>query len=190
MKVSDTTNVMACNSTTSNSASTNDVQPGIASDVNTRRLHGTLAAAAEQGPKDFAELLLIPGVGARTVESLAMVAEVIHGTPVRFTDPARFSLAHGGKDRHPYPVPIRVYDETIRVLKSAIGKARLGRSEELGALQRLDVQARQLEFFVSGPSLEAHISRERARSSDYAGRSVFGWERDAHLLRRRPFETD
>ena len=161
-----------------------------ASDVNTRRLHGTLAAAAEQGPKDFAELLLIPGVGARTVESLAMVAEVIHGTPVRFTDPARFSLAHGGKDRHPYPVPIRVYDETIRVLKSAIGKARLGRSEELGALQRLDVQARQLEFFVSGPSLEAHISRERARSSDYAGRSVFGWERDAHLLRRRPFETD
>ena len=161
-----------------------------ASDVNTRRLHGTLAAAAERGPKDFAELLLIPGVGARTVESLAMVAEVIHGTPARFTDPARFSLAHGGKDRHPYPVPIRVYDETIRVLKSAIGKARLGRSEELGALQRLDVQARQLEFFVSGPSLEAHISRERARSSDYAGRSVFGWERDAHLLKRRTFETD
>ena len=157
-----------------------------ASDVNTRRLHGTLAAAAEQGPKDFAELLLVPGVGARTVESLAMVAEVVHGTPARFTDPARFSLAHGGKDRHPFPVPIRVYDETIRVLKSAVGKARLGRSEELGALQRLDAQARQLEFFVNGPSLETHIARERARSSDYDGRSVFGWEKDVHLLKREP----
>jgi hypothetical protein len=160
-----------------------------ASDVMTRRLHGTLAAAAEQGPKDFADLLLVPGVGARTVESLAMVAEVIHGAPARFTDPARFSLAHGGKDRHPYPVPIRVYDETIRVLKSAVGKARLGRSEELAALQRLDAQARQLEFFANGPSLEAHIARERARSADYDGRSVFGWEKDAHGLKRRP-ETD
>src|SRR5690348_14903437 len=78
------------------------------SDVFTRRLHGTLAAAADCGPKDFPELLLTPGVGARTVRSLAMVAEVVHGAPYRFADPARFSLAHGGKDRHPYPVPLRV----------------------------------------------------------------------------------
>src|SRR5262245_35705603 len=79
-------------------------------DVFIRRLHGTLAAAADRGPVDFPELLLTPGVGARTVQSLAMVAEVVHGTPYRFQDPARFSLAHGGKDRHPYPVPIKVYD--------------------------------------------------------------------------------
>jgi alkylated DNA repair dioxygenase AlkB len=84
------------------------------SDVFTRRLHGTLAAAADRGPIDFPELLLTPGVGARTVQSLAMVAEVVHGTPYRFQDPARFSLAHGGKDRHPYPVPVKVYDETIQ----------------------------------------------------------------------------
>jgi hypothetical protein len=95
-------------------------------DVIARRLHGALAAAANRGPRDFPELLLTPGVGARTVESLAMVAEVVHGTPCRFTDPARFSFAHGGKDRHPFPVPIKVYDETIRVLKSAVQKARLG----------------------------------------------------------------
>jgi hypothetical protein len=75
-----------------------------------RRLHGTLAAAAERGPVDFPQLLLNPGIGARTVESLAMVAEVVHGAPFRFQDPARFSLAHGGKDRHPYPVPITVYE--------------------------------------------------------------------------------
>ena len=88
-----------------------------------RRLHGNLAAAADRGPADFSELLLVPGVGARTVRALAMVAEVVHGAPCRFSDPARFSFAHGGKDRHPFPVPIRVYDETIRVLKSAVAKA-------------------------------------------------------------------
>jgi hypothetical protein len=91
-----------------------------ASDVFTRRLHGTLAAAADRGPVDFPELLLTPGVGARTVQSLAMVAEVVHGAPYRFEDPARFSLAHGGKDRQPYPVPNQDNDETIRVLLAAV----------------------------------------------------------------------
>jgi hypothetical protein len=153
-----------------------DVRPA---DVHVRRLHGNLAAAADRGPADFSELLLTPGVGARTVRALAMVAEVVHGTPYRFTDPARFSLAHGGKDRHPYPVPLKVYDETIRVVKSAVQKARLGRSEELGALERLDAQARKLERFATGPSVESLIAQERERSHLYGGRSVFGWERPA-----------
>jgi hypothetical protein len=107
-----------------------DLRP---SDVMVRRLHGNLAAAAERGPEDFAALLLTPGVGARTVRALAMVAEVVHGAPYRFADPARFSLAHGGKDGHPFPVPLTVYDQTIAVLKSAVRNARLGREEELGA---------------------------------------------------------
>jgi uncharacterized protein len=85
-----------------------DVRSG---DVNIRRLHATLAAAADAGPRDFAELLLTPGIGARTVRSLAMVAEIVHGAPYRLADPARFSIAHGGKDRHPFPVPIAVYDQ-------------------------------------------------------------------------------
>jgi len=146
------------------------------SDVFTRRLHGTLAAAAELGPKDFPELLLTPGVGARTVQSLAMVAEVVHGAPYRFSDPARFSLAHGGKDRHPYSVPLKVYDETIGVLKSAVQSAKLGREEKLTALHRLDDQARRLEGVATGPSLEAVIATEGERSHSYGGRSVFGWE--------------
>jgi hypothetical protein len=148
------------------------------SDVFIRRLHGTLAAAAERGPADFPQLLLTPGVGARTVQSLAMVAEVVHGAPYRFADPARFSLAHGGKDRHPYPVPIKVYDETIRVLKSAVQKAKLGRDEEMLAIKRLDDQARRLEGTTSGPSLETHIAAERGKSASLGGRSVFGWEQD------------
>ena len=149
-----------------------------ASDVFTRRLHGTLTAAAERGPVDFPELLLTPGVGARTVQSLAMVAELVHGAPYRFRDPARFSLAHGGKDRHPYPVPIKVYDETIRVMKSAIQKAKLGRDEELQALKRLDHQERLLERTAKGPSLDAFITNERSASPALGGRSVFGHEED------------
>jgi hypothetical protein len=158
------------------------------SDVFTRRLHGTLAAAAERGPLDFPELLLTPGVGARTVQSLAMVAEVVHGAPYRFRDPARFSLAHGGKDRHPYPVPIKVYDETIRVLKSAVQQAKLGRDEEMQALKRLDDQARRLERTVTGPSFEAYVATEKHRSASLGGRSVFGWETDLPEGEHREFK--
>ena len=105
-----------------------------------------------------------------------MVAEIVHGAPYRFADPARFSLAHGGKDRHPFPVPIRVYDETIKVLKSAVGNAKLGRDEELGAIKRLDDQARALERHASGPSVDDLIAQEFRDSHSYDGRSVFGWE--------------
>jgi hypothetical protein len=148
-----------------------------AENVVMRRLHGALAAAAEQGPKDFPELLLTPGVGARTVRSLALVAEVVHGTPCRFSDPARFSYAHGGKDRHPYPVPLKVYDKTIAVMKSAVQKAKLGQAEELAALRRLDRQARALEAAASGPSWDKVVADELALSPQYGGRSVFGWEK-------------
>jgi hypothetical protein len=151
-----------------------DVRP---SDVLARRLHGAFAAAADRGPKEFSQLLMVPGVGARTVRALAMVAEVLHGSPYRFSDPARFSFAHGGKDRHPFPVPIKVYDQTISVLRSAVRKAKLGQDEELGALRRLDEQSRRLERCASGPPVEALIDHERRKTPDYDGRSVFGWER-------------
>jgi hypothetical protein len=150
-----------------------DVRP---KDVIVRRLHGALAAAADSGPKNFTDLLLVPGVGARTVLSLAMVAEVVHGAPCRFADPARFSLAHGGKDRHPFPVPLKVYDKTIEVLKSAVANGKLGNEDRLAALRRLDQQARQLECSGTGPSLPAYTAEERRRSHEYGGRSVFGWE--------------
>jgi hypothetical protein len=104
-----------------------------------------------------------------------MVAEVVHGARYRFTDPARFSFAHGGKDRHPFPVSLKVYDETIRVLKSAVSKARLGREDELGALRRLDEQARLLEHHASAPHVGELIAQEREQSHLYGGRSVFGW---------------
>ncbi len=117
--------------------------------------------------------MLTPGVGARTVAALALVAEVIHGAPSRFTDPARFSLAHGGKDGHPFPVPIKVYDETLRVLKKAVTQARLGRQEKLDALQRLDAHARRLERTARGPGFEEHVENERALAPSLGGRIVF-----------------
>jgi hypothetical protein len=143
-----------------------------AADIDLKKLHATLAAASDRGPKDFAELLLSPGVGARTLASVAFVAEVIHGAPYRFKDPARFALAHGGKDGHPFPVPLKVYDETIAVLKRAVDRASLGSREKLDAIKRLDDQARVLEGIVSGPSLADYVAAERVRSLALGGRSV------------------
>jgi hypothetical protein len=129
-----------------------------ATDVGLRRLHAALAAAAQRGPKDFAELLLTPGVGARTVAALAFVAEVLYGAPSRFSDPARFAFALGGKDGHPFPVPLAVYDETLCVLRRAVGRARLGLRERLDAIRRIDDQARALEGRVAGLAFETLVT--------------------------------
>ena len=159
-----------------------DVQ---AADIDLPRLGRTLAAVADRGPQDFAELLLVPGVGARTLLALALVAEVVHGAPSRFADPARFSLAHGGKDGHPFPVPLRVYDQTLRVMKDAVTRAKLGQDERLAALRRLDAQARQLD---AGPSptpadLARWVEAERADGDALGARQVGA---PARPPRRRP----
>ena len=145
-----------------------------ADDVSMRRLGGTLLAAAERGPTDFADLLRTPGLGARTVRALALVAEVVHGAPSRFADPARFSLAHGGKDGHPFPVPLRVYDETIRVMREAVDRAKLGEDDRLSAIRRLDAESRRLERAVAGVDFDGLLREERRRSPDYGGRTVAG----------------
>ena len=143
-------------------------------DVKMRRLWGALAAAAERGPADFEGLLLTPGIGQRTVEALAMVSEVLYGAPYRFSDPGRFSLAHGGKDGHPIPVPVKVYDRTIAVMRRAVDAARLGDGDQLAAVRRLDEQARWLEARVTGPGFERHLRSEREASPTYGGRTVAG----------------
>ena len=145
-----------------------------AEDIDLRRLGKTLAAVADRGPEDFAELMLVPGVGARTLFALALVAEVIHGAPSRFADPARFSLAHGGKDGHPFPVPLNVYDETIGVLRRALGRAKLGEEERLAAVRRLDDQARVIEGAAAVTELEFErgVAREWAAKATLGGRTV------------------
>src|SRR5581483_4004889 len=157
-----------------------------AEDIDLARLGRTLAAVADRGPEDFAELLLLPGIGARTLFALALVAEVIHGAPSRFADPARFSLAHGGKDGHPFPVPLRVYDQTIAVLKRAMATAKLGDNERLAAIARLDQQARLIDQTAAAPPVqpadfERWIAAEKAAKTVLGGRTVAGDARE-----RRP----
>jgi hypothetical protein len=141
------------------------------SDVSLKRLRANLSAAAQRGPRDFAELLLTPGVGPRTVFALSLVAELVHGAPSRFADPARFSFAHGGKDGHPFPVPLKVYDETLRVLRDAVGRARLGNQDKLAALRALDRESRRLDE-VCGPSFEQVVLKERIASKSLGGRTA------------------
>ncbi len=146
-----------------------------AAHIDERRFHATLAAAASVAPTDFEGLLLTPGLGARTLEALALVSELVHGAPSRFSDPARFAMAHGGKDGHPFPVPLKVYDATLRVMRGAVEGARLGQADTLAALKHLDQEARRLEGVVAGQGVEAWMAGERARSWRYGGRTVFGY---------------
>ena len=116
-----------------------------AEDVNLKRLGAALILAHETNGSDMESLLLLEGVGPRTLQSLTLVSEVIHGTPSRFSDPARFSFAHGGKDGHPFPVPTSVYDETIEVFDKAIRQARLGEKDKSNALKNLSKISQEME---------------------------------------------
>jgi hypothetical protein len=146
-----------------------------AEDINLKRLGAALWLAHEQPPKNFDELLLLQGVGPRTIQSLALVSEVIHGTPSRFTDPARFSFAHGGKDGHPFPVPTKVYDETISVLQQAVHKAKLGATDKAEAIKKLhEIAARAEKDFIANNNFDQLIEKEREDAWKYGGKTVFG----------------
>ncbi len=146
-----------------------------AKDIDLKRLGAMLWLAHEKQPKDFDELLLLEGLGPRTLQSLALVSEVIYGTPTRFQDPARFSFAHGGKDGHPFPVPTKVYDETIDVLNKAITQSKLGNSEKKSAIQSLSKLAFKFEKdFQPNNNFEQLLQKERDESWKYGGKTVFG----------------
>ncbi|GGH05914.1 hypothetical protein GCM10007422_22280 [Pedobacter zeae] len=147
-------------------------------DIDLKRLGSILWLAQEKQPKDFEELLLLEGMGPRTLQSMALVSEVIYGTPSRFTDPARYSFAHGGKDGHPFPVPVTVYDETIKVLQKAVEKAKIGNTDKQQAIKSLHQIARNAEKdFIPNMDFEKVIRKERAESWKYGGRTVFGKEK-------------
>lgn len=144
-----------------------------AEDVDLKRLGGVLATAYESDPKDFESLLLTPGLGPRTLQSLTLVSEVINGTPSRFRDPARYSFAHGGKDGHPFPVPTRVYDESIRVLQGAIEKAKIGDREKMDCLNRLHATQLAIEKDCEPlADFDKTLAHEKAHSQEWGGRTV------------------
>ena len=142
-------------------------------DVDLKRLGGVLATAYEAQPQDFESLLLTPGLGPRTLQSLALVSEVIYGTPSRFTDPARFSFAHGGKDGHPFPVPLKIYDESIRVLRDSIEKSKLGYKDKSDCIRRLHAAALNVERNCAPEvDFDAAIKYEREHSAEWDGKTV------------------
>jgi len=149
-----------------------------AKDINLKRLGATLAMAHDKGLRDFESLLLLEGVGPRTIQSLALVSEVIHGTPSRFTDPARFSFAHGGKDGHPFPVPTLVYDETISILQQSVEKAKIGDADKFQAIKNLTLISQMIEkdFQPDDDLFDKAIAKERSESWKYGGRTIFGKE--------------
>lgn len=145
------------------------------SDVNMKRLGALLHMTREIPPENFEELLLLRGVGPRTLQSLALVSEVIHGAPSRFRDPARFSFAHGGKDGHPFPVPLNIYDETISILQKGIEKSKLDNSDKLRSVEKLHRIIGEAEKnFTPSFDLNEVIKEERDNSWKYGGKSVFG----------------
>jgi hypothetical protein len=146
-----------------------------AKDVDLKRLGAMLWLSHEKNPSDFEELLLLEGMGPRTLQSLALVSEVIYGTSARFTDPARFSFAHGGKDGHPFPVPLNVYDETISVLSKAVYKAKIDQADKLHAIQKQSELSFKVEKdFIPNDNFEELIEKERNDSWKYGGKTVFG----------------
>lgn len=146
-----------------------------AEDVNLKRLGAALLLAHETNVTDMESLLLQEGVGPRTLQSLTLVSEVIHGTPSRFSDPARFSFAHGGKDGHPFPVPTSVYDETVEVFDKAIRQARLGDKEKSDALKNLSKISQEMEKgYTPSNYFDDWVQHERDTSYKYGGKTVFG----------------
>ena len=144
-------------------------------DVDPRRLSAVLAVASERGVKSFPELLLVEGLGPRTLQSLALVSEIIYGEPVRFQDPARFSFAHGGKDGHPFPVPLRIYDQTLQTLSGTVEKSPLAGEDKrrsLKKLHQLQIYIENLEKVEADP--EKVMAYERQVSHKYGGRTVSG----------------
>jgi len=148
-----------------------DVRP---TDLFLRRLHGVIALSREAHVEGFDDLLLTRGLGPRTMQALALVAEVAYGAPSRFDDPARFAFAHGGKDGHPHPVPLLVYDRTIDTLRRAVDRAKVGRTDKLHAFRRLEASAAALERRAKGQPLEAIVDDEWRESPARGGMTVMG----------------
>jgi len=145
-----------------------------AENVDLRRLGAVLALAHERELSDFSSLLLLETLGPRTLQSLALIAEIVHGAPSRFSDPARFSFALGGKDGHPFPVPLKIYDESIAVLRRSLDAAKVGHTEKVDGFRRLDQFTHAIERNLSPKAnFSRAVAHEHAISSSLDGRTVF-----------------
>lgn len=141
--------------------------------VDLKRLGAVLAVAYDRDLRDFANLLLLENLGPRTLQTLALLAEVVHGAPARFSDPARFSFALGGKDGHPFPVPLKTYDGSLGVMRKSLDRAKLGDTEKIDGFRRLDRFVQTVEQCCRAEAdFAAVLTHERAISPGLDGRTV------------------
>jgi hypothetical protein len=96
-----------------------------------------LQRAYEIQPENYEELVSLGGMGPKKIRALALISDLVYGAKPSWSDPARFSFAHGGKDGFPYPVHKKTYDASIQTLKDAVGQAKLDRKDRLYAVRRL-----------------------------------------------------
>ena len=160
-----------------------------AQDIDLKRLGAVLAFAHDRELRSFADLLLVQGLGPRTLQSLALIAELIHGAPSRFSDPARFSFAHGGKDGHPFPVPLRTYDESLAILRRSLSSAHLQHTEKIEAFRRLDRLTQAIEAQLQPlADFTAALNHEREISAQLGGRTVFDDTRRQTSINKKVLE--
>ncbi|NBC84183.1 MAG: DUF763 domain-containing protein [Bacteroidetes bacterium] len=157
-------------------------------DVDLKRLGTVLSIAYDHKFREFEDLLLVRGLGPKTVRALTLISEVIHGTPSRFRDPARFSFAHGGKDGHPFPVQTTVYDQSISQLKNAVHLAKIGYTDKKKAIQKLSQLTLKLEkdFMPNPGSYEKYLQKEKDESQFVRGRTVFDNKNNAYDRNHNP----
>jgi hypothetical protein len=159
----------------------------MAGDVDISRLGSILALTYERLYEDFESLLLLKGLGPKTLRSLTLVSEVIHGSPSRFKDPARFSFAQGGKDGHPYPVQTKVYDETIDQLNNALKRSKIDHSDKKKAFRNLSRVAEQLEqnFTPSSKGYEKFLKKEADESRFFGGQMAYSQSKSTKSNKKR-----
>ena len=145
------------------------------SDVNMKRLGAVLEMAYNNGIDNFEDLMMLKGVGPKTLKSLALVSEVIHGDSSRFEDPSRFSFAVGGKDGRPHPVDTKAYDETIEMLQDSVEKSKLGYKDKSKAIKRLHRATKDVESrFTPVSFLEDLLDIEWKDSEKNGGMTFMG----------------
>ncbi|MHB1252714.1 MAG: DUF763 domain-containing protein, partial [Candidatus Humimicrobiaceae bacterium] len=106
-------------------------------DIEVKRLSKIFESTYEKKPENFEELIAMPGIGPKTIRSLALISELVYSTPYSIKDPARFSFAHGGKDGIPFPVDSKTYNESINILHVALKESKIDRYDKINAIKRL-----------------------------------------------------
>jgi hypothetical protein len=97
-------------------------------------------------PQDFEELTAMKGLGPASLRGLALVAELIHGSPISWNDPVKYTFTVGGKDGVPYPTNTDLMDEITSHLHSLIDHSSMNATHKRRAFRQLLHIAQKLPY--------------------------------------------